>query len=506
MFMTQLYQKVILSLILTSCIFFAFGQVSSDEMMISAQEAFDQRNFGHAINILFYTREICNDDGKLKEVSLLLERAFIEIEKQEQAADSARQIAVTERDRADSLLDVATIARNSAENARLKAEENEQRAIKQEKETRRLLLLELSRSLANKALNEKDIELKGLLALHAYKFNMENGGDTFDSKIFESLTNAFRSLERGYPDRNKIDDTEIRSLFRVGKNVISTNASDESFRWLLSDDNRLELAYDLKKDIKNGLISISPDNQWLLREISNRSKGQHVRRLELCGLQNDTIHELELKEYNSEPNAIVFLSENLIVYGGNDSTIRQYNIATEESSILMAPNYIARSLTVNLDHQIIATAGDNRQIDIWDLSTKRLSTSIPGHTARICDLTFSQDGLHLVSASRDRTIRVWHAGILSKESSTIDEMWSGQSSMIIEGHNSWVLSAIFSSDNSSVIAGDKNGNIIRWLVSPQKIAENICSKINRTLTKLEWNELLGEELVKEIPFEPYCPN
>ena len=41
-------------------------------------------------------------------------------------------------------------------------------------------------------------------------------------------------------------------------------------------------------------------------------------------------------------------------------------------------------------------------------NTPILEIDTKGHKGKICDLIFTQDGQHLVSASQDKTVRVWN--------------------------------------------------------------------------------------------------
>jgi hypothetical protein len=59
------------------------------------------------------------------------------------------------------------------------------------------------------------------------------------------------------------------------------------------------------------------------------------------------------------------------------------------------------------DGELIATAGYDRQIRIWNAESGELVRLIEGHNGAIFDLAFSPDGTILASASGDETIKLW---------------------------------------------------------------------------------------------------
>ena len=56
---------------------------------------------------------------------------------------------------------------------------------------------------------------------------------------------------------------------------------------------------------------------------------------------------------------------------------------------------------------MIATAGYDRDILLWDVSTGEVIRELVGHNGAIFDLAFSPDGNVLVSACADETVKVW---------------------------------------------------------------------------------------------------
>lgn len=91
------------------------------------------------------------------------------------------------------------------------------------------------------------------------------------------------------------------------------------------------------------------------------------------------------------------------------------------------------------DQLLLATGLNNGRIKIWDVYTGKLLLNLMDHTDVVRDLTFAPDGsLMLVSASRDKTLRVW------------DLKDDGNMVKVLRAHQNWVYCSAFSPDSSTL--------------------------------------------------------
>lgn len=64
------------------------------------------------------------------------------------------------------------------------------------------------------------------------------------------------------------------------------------------------------------------------------------------------------------------------------------------------------AVAVSPDRKTLAVGAGN-EVKLWDLASGKLVRALQGHEAAVSDLRFAVDGVHLFSASLDKTVRVW---------------------------------------------------------------------------------------------------
>jgi WD40 repeat protein len=117
-------------------------------------------------------------------------------------------------------------------------------------------------------------------------------------------------------------------------------------------------------------------------------------------------------------------------------------------------------------------------IHVSDLAkATRMSTGV-GHNQEITAMTFSPDGSHLATASRDGTARIWDTSVGAEAARF--------------GDGGIVNAVAFSADGRLFAVGTEAGNAAVYLWQPADLIAQACARLTRNLTKLEWRQFMGE--------------
>ena len=96
---------------------------------------------------------------------------------------------------------------------------------------------------------------------------------------------------------------------------------------------------------------------------------------------------------------------------------------------------------------------------MWNAASGQLLATLQGHTSYLGSAVLSPDGQRIVTASWDGRARVWNAS-------------SGQLLATLQGHTGYVASAVFSPDGQRIViaSGDNTARVLR-VVTVSEIAE-----------------------------------
>ncbi len=132
-----------------------------------------------------------------------------------------------------------------------------------------------------------------------------------------------------------------------------------------------------------------------------------------------------------------------------EEALRSALVGSHWRGVLRGHKNTVLSARFSPDGKLVVTASDDRTARIWQTATGRTITILRGHTDSVSDAALSPDGKLVVTASFDGTARVW-------------EVRSGRSVAIFRAHKGPVNRAAFSPDGRLVVTASDDDTARVW--------------------------------------------
>jgi WD40 repeat protein len=149
----------------------------------------------------------------------------------------------------------------------------------------------------------------------------------------------------------------------------------------------------------------------------------------------------------------------LLVAGGEpglSGEARLYSREGELQGVFGGHRDCLYAAAVSPGGKLLATAGYDQEIRLWDVSKGERLKTLSGHNAAVFDLAFRPDGKVLASASGDRTVKLW-------------DVASGARLETFSQPLKEVYTVAFSPDGSRLAAGGVDNRIRVWAVSAKAL-------------------------------------
>ncbi|QHT68892.1 High-affnity carbon uptake protein Hat/HatR [Rhodocytophaga rosea] len=479
------------------------------------------------------TRLALISERNAKNQRIFAEQQRAKAKEQEQLARESEQIAQQERLKAELSEQEALKQQKIAQEERVRAEDNERVAkeqtsiaIKEKNNAYQSRLLSIAQAMAVKSLQVIDMDLKLLTSGQAYAFNAQYGGKEDDPYIYEGLYYAVKKSKDESFNNLKGHSDNVRSLIsaNTGNYVYSAGSDGKILRWDIENPEKTYTSLDQEKNSIVRTLALSRDNKWLAGggefsfiKIYNLSRldnpPQKIKipsRLiwflsytqadqGLVFSDSSSVYHYDFKAFNqlyratSKINTIaVSPVHNTVALGNQAGQVIMLNLDKNGAeSMLFQNKEPITAISFSQDGQLLAVGDTKGIVKVWDVKKQELISTLVGHSARINNVSFSWDDKKLATGSWDKTVRLWNTS-----------KWANLP-IVLKDHPDWVWSVAFSADNDKLLAGCRDSFVRIWPTNAKTLADMICGKTKRNMSKKEWEQFVAE--VTDVPYEKTCP-
>ncbi|ORX92307.1 WD40 repeat-like protein [Basidiobolus meristosporus CBS 931.73] len=168
--------------------------------------------------------------------------------------------------------------------------------------------------------------------------------------------------------------------------------------------------------------------------------------------------------------AIATSSENpdMILSASRDKSILIWHLTRDETQYgvprksLRGHNHFVSDVAISSDGQFALSASWDKTLRLWDLNTGATTRRFVGHDKDVTTVAFSADNRQIVSGSRDKSIKLWN---------TLGEC---KYNLTENGHSEWVSCVRFSPNpaNPVIVSAGWDKLVKVWDLSKCKIRTN----------------------------------
>lgn len=157
----------------------------------------------------------------------------------------------------------------------------------------------------------------------------------------------------------------------------------------------------------------------------------------------------------SSINAVLVVDKSTTISAGQDGTVKFWQKGRAVKTFRAHADAVT-ALAASRDGQFLVTASADKTLKLWDVQSGVLRKTFSGHTANVTAVAFAPDMHWIVSGSNDRTLKIWDV-VTAKDVQTLTGHAEGVNAVALAPDASWVASA--SDDNTVRIWPLKQGRL-----------------------------------------------
>jgi len=183
--------------------------------------------------------------------------------------------------------------------------------------------------------------------------------------------------------------------------------------------------------------------------LASGSNDQTVRLWDIPKMEH--IHTFD--NFSDTIRCLCFSPDGLQLTAGSWDIIHLWDVTSQKlihSFKGQTKNYIS-ALAISPDGLTLAAGSHDKTVRLWDLTSKKQSLKLQGHSRRINCVAFSPDNITLASGSHDRQVKLWNVK-------------TGQEINGLDVHKDFVSAVSFSPDGMTLASGSHDAHIRLWQI------------------------------------------
>jgi WD40 repeat protein/serine/threonine protein kinase len=173
----------------------------------------------------------------------------------------------------------------------------------------------------------------------------------------------------------------------------------------------------------------------------------------LCGMEHTASQTL--RRHTAEVNHVTYSRDGKwLATASQDRTVQLWDAATGQPvRAFTGHTRDVNWVSFSPDGATLASAADDGTLRLWDAATGRERAMWKGHASEAVAAEFSPDGLTVASCGQDKQVKLWDAA-------------TGRLVATLEGHTDRVEALTFTPDGKTLISAGHEGVAMVWDVSP----------------------------------------
>ena len=245
-----------------------------------------------------------------------------------------------------------------------------------------------------------------------------------------------------------VDEVNYLAFSPDGQTLASGGADSTIKMWHLGAKDLIDIMHK-----HNGMVrcvAFTPDGRML-------ATGGDDRKIQFWDMtERQVIMTLSLED--TAAHSLIFSKDAKTLVTGSYRKIKVWNISTNQEisclnvelqHSLIGHSHIVSSLALSEDGKILVSASKDKTIKIWHLKTGELISTLKGHIDGVCAVALSKDEQIVASGSADKTIKLWH-------------LKTGELLSTFTGHNDAVTALAFTDKGNILVSGSLDKTVKIW--------------------------------------------